>query len=324
MFIRAILVTGAVLAALPAPLMAADPTPQGKGLETIRYISFNLSQEAALVVAQARGFFAAEGLDVDITITPNSTVQMRGLSDGTWDMGTTSFDNVLAWSGREGTPIVAVLQRPGQIDLPVYVRPEIRDWADLRGRPLAVDAVDTAFALVLRRILLAHDLDLDRGDYELVAAGATPARFESLTRGETFAGILNRELAGPAREAGLVRIGDHLEVLPDYPENVYAVARPWAEQHPDQLVRFLRAWLAAARWVRDNPEAAVELMVARGLPRPVVESTVAAYTPDGSLNVPGLGNVLGLRTQFGFTLPMGTDLSRYFDTTYYQRAAAGR
>ena len=40
MFFRAILVTGVVLAVLPAS-MAADPAPQGKGLETIRYTPGN-------------------------------------------------------------------------------------------------------------------------------------------------------------------------------------------------------------------------------------------------------------------------------------------
>src|SRR5207248_5265669 len=139
--------------------------------------------------------------------------QMRGLGQGTWDIASTAFDNVLAWSGREGVPIVAVLQRHGEVNLPLYVRPEIHDWADLRGRPLAAYAVDTAYALVLRRILLAHGLDMDRGDYELVAAGNTPARFESMRRGETFAAILNAELGGAAREAGFVRIADHMEVL---------------------------------------------------------------------------------------------------------------
>src|SRR5262249_37539665 len=157
----------------------------------------------------------------------------------------------------------------------VYVRPEIHDWADLRGRKLAADAVDTAFALVLRRILLAHDLDMDRGDYELVAAGNTPARLESMRRGETFGAILSTELEGQAREAGFVRLADHMEVLPDYPEGVYAVVRSWAQRHPDQLVRFLRAWEAAARWARDNPQATVELLVAEGVAQAAAEQGVA-------------------------------------------------
>src|SRR5438309_2092388 len=169
--------THRLLVALTTPilvlplLVAASPPPQTDGLRTLRVNVF--SPDPARVAASARGLFAAEGIDIAVTLTPNSTVQMRGLGDGTWDLGATNFDNVLAWSGREGAEIVAVSQwRAGEY-LPIYVRPEIRDWENLRGRRLAVDAVDTAYALVLRRVLLEHGLDLERGDYELVAVGAT-------------------------------------------------------------------------------------------------------------------------------------------------------
>ena len=85
-----------------------------------------------------------------------------------WQIVSTAFDNVLGWSGRDGAEIIAVAQVAQGITLPVYVRPEIKTWEDLRGKPLAVDAVDTAYALVLRRVLLAHGLDMERGDYTLV------------------------------------------------------------------------------------------------------------------------------------------------------------
>jgi len=117
--------------------------------------------DAALMVARAKGFLAAAGLDVDVKVTPNSTDQMRGLGQGSWQIVSTAFDNVLGWSGREGTEIVAIAQVAQGVVLPVYVRPEIKTWEDLRGKPLAVDAVDTAYALVLRRVLLAHGLEME-------------------------------------------------------------------------------------------------------------------------------------------------------------------
>ena len=306
------------VAVLPL-LLAAGPPPQTKGLRTLRLNIF--TPDAATLAAQARGFLAAEGLDIDVTITPNSTVQMRGLSDGTWDLAYTAFDNVLAWSGREGAEIVAVAQYETGTYLPVYARPEIQDWADLRGRPLAVDAIDTAFALVLRRILQAHDLDLERGDYELVAVGATGPRLESMQRGETFAAVMNPPFDAQAEASGFRKLADHREVLPDYPGGVIAVNQAWARANRDTLVRFLRAWLAGARWVQANREAAIDLVVANGGgSRESVAGRIGLASPDGSLNLPGLASVLDLRTRFGFTLPMGSDLTRYYDLSYYQAA----
>jgi ABC-type nitrate/sulfonate/bicarbonate transport system substrate-binding protein len=215
-----------------------------------------------------------------------------------------------------------VLQRGGQVNLPFYVRPEIQDWPDLRGRPLAVDAVDTAYALVLRRILLDHGLDFDRGDYELIPIGGQ--RAGSLASGETFAAMLSTEQEAAAAAAGLRRVTDHREVLPEYPDGVYAVNRTWGERNRDTVARFIRAWRAGARWATENPQAAVELIMAtQGLNREAAQRLVTGFEPSGALNRTGLQGVLDLRTQFGFTLPMGTDLSRFLDDSYYQ-AAVGR
>ena len=168
---------GVFLSILPSLLMALSIGESHAQQKELRKLCLDVFRtDAATAAARARGLFAAEGLDVAITTTPNSTDQMRGISNGTYEIASTGFDNVLAWSGREGAEIVAVAQISDRTVLPVFVRPEIKSWSDLKGKKLAADAVDTAFALVLRRILLANGLDLNRGDYELVAVGATGQR----------------------------------------------------------------------------------------------------------------------------------------------------
>jgi ABC-type nitrate/sulfonate/bicarbonate transport system substrate-binding protein len=271
---------------------------------------------------RARGLFAQHDIGLELTETPNSTVQMRGLGQGEYDVASTAFDNVLAWSGRDGGPeIVSVLQPNAGQMLPLYVRPEIKDWSDLKGKPLAADAVDTAFALVLRRILLAHDLDLDRGDYTLVAEGNTQARLASMQSGATFAGMMSTQLEAHAQRAGLVRLADHREVLPDYPGGVFAVARAWGESHRDLMVDFLRAWLDGARWVRANRDAAIELVASeQQTTREAAAESVDFLSADGAFNVPGLQSVLDLRTRYGFKLPMGADVTAYFDPSYGEAA----
>ncbi|MYA61676.1 MAG: PhnD/SsuA/transferrin family substrate-binding protein, partial [Dehalococcoidia bacterium] len=154
-------------------------------LTKIGFITFG--EGAAVALARAGGLFEAQGLEVEVTRTPSSTEQMRGLIQGRWQIASTAFDNVLAWSEREGPEVVAVARASSGVNLPVYVRPEIQTWDDLRGKALAVDAVDTAYGLVLRRILQEHGLELDR-DYTFVPAGATGYRLESMEKGETFAG----------------------------------------------------------------------------------------------------------------------------------------
>ena len=283
---------------------------------------FNI--DAALAVGRAKGMFAAAGLQVDVMVTPNSTDQMRGLGKGSWQIVSTAFDNVLGWSGREGAAIVAIAQVAQGITLPVYVRPEIKTWEDLRGKPLAVDAVDTAYALVLRRVLLAHGLEMDRGDYTLTAKGTTGHRLDSMMQGETFAGVLNPPWDIKAAAAGMVRFADHREVLPDYPGGVYAVSLKWAGENRALLLRYLRAWDEALRWCHDekNCDEAIQLVTeAEKIDEKAAANRLRQLPADGRLNVPGLGSVLDLRVQFGLTPPMGKDLAKYFDESFYHEAS---
>jgi len=278
-------------------------------------------EDPAVVVGRLKGFFARENLEVKVSLTPNSTEQMQRLSHGTYQIVSTAFDNVLGWSGREGAQLIAVAQVIDSAVYPVFVRPEIKQWADLRGKKLAVDAVDTAFALVLRRVLLDQGLDLKRGDYELVAVGNTPLRLASMKKGDTFAAVLTPPVDTQAAAAGMVRLGDSSKSLPGFPNTLFAVDRAWAAKERPQLVGYLRAWLAAMAWMRANREEAIGL-VSKELKvnAATAQRLMDEETHSGALNPAGLKLALQLRNNFGLTPKMGPDISRYYDTQYFEAA----
>ena len=280
--------------------------------------------DAGLIVARAKGIFAAAGLEVGVMVTPNSTDQMRGLSLGSWQIVSTAFDNVLGWSGREGAEIVAIAQVAQGITLPVYVRPEIKSWEDLRGKPLAVDAVDTAYALVLRRILLAHGLEMERGDYTLLPQGATGHRLESMNQGESFAGVLNPPWDAKADAAGMKRFADQREILPNYPGGVFAVSRKWANDNRAILTKYLTAWDQGLRWAQDvkNRDETIKLIAeAEKMDEKNAANRLRQLPSNGRLNLAGLQTVLDLRVQFGLTPPMGQDLPKYYDGSFYNQTS---
>jgi ABC-type nitrate/sulfonate/bicarbonate transport system substrate-binding protein len=280
--------------------------------------------DAGLIVARAKGIFATAGLEVDVMVTPNSTDQMRGLSLGSWQIVSTAFDNVLGWSGREGAEIVAIAQVAQGITLPVYVRPEIKSWEDLRGKPLAVDAVDTAYALVLRRILLAHGLEMERGDYTLLPKGATGHRLESMNQGESFAGVLNPPWDAKADAAGMKRFADQREILPNYPGGVFAVNRKWANDNRAILTKYLAAWDQGLRWAQDvkNRDEAIKLIAeAEKIDEKNAANRLRQLPSNGRLDLAGLQTVLDLRVQFGLTPPMGNELPKYYDESFYNQTS---
>ncbi len=282
--------------------------------------------DAALAAGRANGLFAADGLDVEVVVTPNSTDQMRGLGKGAWHIVSTAFDNVLGWSGREGSEIVAVAQVSQGITLPVFVRPEVKSWEDLRGKALAVDAVDTAYALVLRRVLRAHGLEMERGDYTLIAKGTTSFRLDSMVQGETFAGVVNPPWDKKAESAGMLRFADHREVLPDYPGGVFAVRRDWGAGNERVLVEFLRIWHQALRWSQEenNRDRAIKILSeAEKIDANAASNRLRQLPSTGELNLPGLQTVLDLRVQFNLAPPLSEDLQKFYDAHYYLAATRG-
>jgi len=246
------------------------------------------AQDALTTLAQASGSLAAAGLDVQTTIAPSSTEQMQGLSDGTYDIAATAFDNVLAWSGRTGgATIVSIAQTDSGTLLPIAVRPEISDWSDLRGKPLGVDAVDTAFAVVLRRVLRAHGLELNT-DYTFVPFGGPAARLAAMQDGRAYGAILNPPFDAMGVAAGMRAFGNQTEVLPDYPGGVLAVRADWAEANRQDLDAFLRAWLQAGTSAASDPDAAAVMLAnATGVPLPAARSALPVAFNGGAIQERG-------------------------------------
>src|SRR4051794_3782505 len=321
---RGVMATILALTALLSILSpaTAEPVGQSKALTPLRVIA--LSPHATMVLGEALGYFAAEGLTVSWELTGSSTAQMQGLIDGRADVTITAFDNLLASATREGIPSVAF----ATVDVAtssLLVRPEIRTYDDLRGRPLAVDAVDTAFALVLRKLLLAHGLDLERGDYALVPVGGPQPRLQSLLRGETFAALLGTGSEAAAPEGGLWALGHYSEVLPDYPGLQLAATADWlaSPANRDLVVRLLRAWRRAAVFAIDptNRSAAREVLTSsQGLSVAAADRALNVVTADLRLDPDGLTGVRALRAEFGYLPPTTPTNETLYDLTLYERA----
>jgi len=98
------------------------------------------------------GFFQANGVRVNLTLTPSSTFQMQGLAEGRFDIAMTAFDNVVAY--REGqarrrsrpTPTCSPSWGGDSGFLSVMGGKGVQRFADLRGKKVSVDAF-TATAL---------------------------------------------------------------------------------------------------------------------------------------------------------------------------------
>jgi ABC-type nitrate/sulfonate/bicarbonate transport system substrate-binding protein len=148
------------------------------------------------------------------------------------------------------------------IQAPPYAllaKPEIKTIEGLKGKTVIVGGPADVTRLFTDRMLQPHGLKT--GDYDYVFAGATSARFSALKSGAVDAALLTMPFNFYAETAGYTNLGFTFDVLPDMPFAAMAVNRPWAEQNPDVLKRFLAAYTKGVAWFDDprNHDAAVKI-----------------------------------------------------------------
>src|SRR3979490_1506285 len=90
------LTTVALIALLLVSCTPLPPAPP----RTVNLIVFPGGFNWPIWVAQEKGLFAKNGIEVKITPTPGSAFQLTGLIEGKFDIAMTAIDNLIAY--REG------------------------------------------------------------------------------------------------------------------------------------------------------------------------------------------------------------------------------
>ncbi|NMM28911.1 MAG: ABC transporter substrate-binding protein [Glaciimonas sp.] len=211
-----------------------------------------------LHIAKSSGLFAAEGVNVAITVTGSSAKQMELLDQGEFDIGIQLPDHVVR-AVSHGSDIFAFMAPVHAADISLIAKPGMHSLADLSGRTIAVDGAKSGYALLLRRMLRAQGIS--DADCPLTEFGGTKERLDALTDGRADAAFINPPFDKKLLAKGFVRLTSTLEAFPDYPGPVAAARRDWAASHEEPLLRFVRAYRKAFAWIADqgNRDAAIKI-----------------------------------------------------------------
>jgi ABC-type nitrate/sulfonate/bicarbonate transport system substrate-binding protein len=294
--------------------------------KTVKLISF--SRPIAFVAAEQKGFFAKEGLSIDYTQTPNSVTQIRGLLDGTWDLGHSAADNVMAYVEKEGVDLFVFLVADLGLAQKLIVRPEFNSYKQLRGKVLGVDALDTGYAYVLRKMLQRNGVGTD--EYQLNSVGGTAHRLDALRSGKVAAVLLSTPHDDVALREGFRLFAPASEYFPNYPGTTMVATRHWAQANTDTLVAYIRGYLAGADWATDpaNRDEAIDLLSRdQEVDRATAEGRFELERQSRTVDRPTLAQVnsalqvvLDLRWELASMSGPKPPTSKYFDPSYWRRA----
>jgi len=296
----------------------------------LRVNAFPNAKALPLHAGVANGIFARHYLAIELSFTENSTRQREGLAAGTVDIALAAVDNAVAMVEVAGQDVVIVTGGDSGMN-EFFVQPYVRSFADLRGRILVVDAPDTAYALLAKKILLKHGLTGGK-DYVVKPVGRGELRLKAMASDkENAAAILNLPFTIQAEQLGLKSLGSTVDMLGPYQANGAFVQRAWAKANAPLLERFIAAYVESLRWSLQpgNREQSVALLMEKlKLSRDIAERTwrlladpARGFTPDARFDRRGFDNMLALRAEMeGGRAPAAPE--KYFDLSYYERALA--
>jgi len=310
-----------LLAAFSAGALAQTP---------LRVKMFPGAQALPVIAAASNGIFEKQGLKVEVLFTVNSQEQRDGLASGDFQIAQAAVDNAVAMVELAGRDVVIVTGGDSSMN-ELFVQPDVRSYADLRGQTLLVDAPNTAYALQLKKILLMNGLK-EGSDYKINPIGGTALRLKGMRENKAFKGaMLNPPFSIDAKASGLKSMGSASDLLGAYQATGTFVMRSWARANADTLERYIAGYIQGVRWAVSpaNKDAAVKLLSERLKVTPEVAARTwdilsdpkTGLSRDGRFDMPGFRNVLALRAEiegsWGGKPPAP---ERYVDLSYYEKA----
>ncbi|MBX2838234.1 MAG: ABC transporter substrate-binding protein [Gammaproteobacteria bacterium] len=220
---------------------------------------FSNAGTVPIEIANREGFFAQHGLSVDIEPTTSSIQQMTGLIDGRYHIAATAIDNVIAYNcGQGAAPTenrseLKVFLGSATYTLPLVVAPHISTFSDLKGSTIAVDAIDTGFAFLLREMLEMNGLSPETYDFRSI--GAPKERWLALKSNVADAALLNAHFEAQAHQQKYKTLLSDPNPWDNYQGNTFCAGREFLNDGPVEA--FTSAMLQSVEFTKNPINATV-------------------------------------------------------------------
>jgi NitT/TauT family transport system substrate-binding protein len=216
---------------------------------------------APFLLAQDRGYYAAEGLNVSIDRGFGSADAISRIAAGNYDMGFADFNSLIEFNTRNpANQLLAVFMVYNTTPAAAFAIKGrgIARPADLVGKTLAAPAGDAG-----RRLfpVFAEAVGIDPARVNFINVDA-PLRELTLVRGQAdgitgfyFTSFLNlRNLGVKPEDMVIFRYADYTQ---DLYGNAVVVRRDFAQANPQAVAAFLRALVKGFKDVIANPDEGV-------------------------------------------------------------------
>jgi ABC-type nitrate/sulfonate/bicarbonate transport system substrate-binding protein len=220
------------------------------------------TNHTGLYVAQAQGYFKAQGLEVQIVPPGESGTTVPVVAAGKADFGI-SFQDEVTNARATDVPVVsvaAIIQHNTSVLVSLKDR-NITRPKDLEGKKYA------SWGLELERQVLTAFMQCDGGDFsklQLVDVGASDS-LTAISRDLDVAWIYEGWEGIQAQMRGMavntIRFTDWTKCVPDYYTPVIITSEDTIAKHPDVVKKFLAATTEGYRYAIAHPSESADILI---------------------------------------------------------------
>ena len=314
-------------------LVCVATTATAAELITLRYgqnaTSAGSLSSLPLTVAERKGLFVREGVNLEVAPIPGGTDRIvAALDKGEIDAGKNATPYLIQ-AVLKGSDAVAIVAQTANPVYSLIVRPEIKSFADLKGKIIGLSTPGDTITLSTVR-LLAHK-GIKASDFQPKAVVGTGARFDCLKSGECVAVPMGQPEDLGAIKQGYPRLGFTYEAGADLIFNVDMTRRGWGEKNKEPLVRLVRGFAASYEYMNDpknhgdvtntvKESLKVSDEIAREIFAPYLEPDKSVLPKKGELNLNAFNQVLQLMGGGGVIPTPVPTAERFIDLRYLQAA----
>ena len=279
-------------------LLLAGWVPPMAPAEMTRFkvgISEPVNTVLALWMAQAGGFYGAQGLDVEILNMNGGSRGAQELQSGRIDAMHVGLSSVVKLN-QDGGDLRTIASLSNVIRFTFFAAPGVKTAADLKGGVIGVSAFgsesDSTVTLALAR------LGMRRDDVVLKEYGGGMRRLEALKSGEIKGTAINEPVASLAREAGLTAMVDLVAEKIPWLFSSIVVKASYLESHRDVLTRFLKASIEGNYLALTDETRAKEVLAreARIVDPKIIDTSYNDFKQQSPVNLepsrPGAQNII--------------------------------
>jgi NitT/TauT family transport system substrate-binding protein len=287
-------------------------------LSTITIGAVLSADTVTLQIAEDKGFFKQQGLNVKIIPEKTTNATAAGLLSHTMDFGDQNYIGMLAQEktvpGLNQRVVADDTQASMDNDVLIVGKSsKLTSIAQLKGKKVSIPALGTNFAAVALDVLM-KPYNMTSADYTTVVVPFADAA-QALARNEVDAAFVIEPFITTAEAAA----GDRVLVdmttgaLSAFPITCWVTSASFAQQDPKTVAAFQRAMASALQVAATNPSY-VRSELPKLIPamKPTIANVINLPTYNTTLSLTRLERVADVMEQVG-ALPKNFDVKTMYD-----------